>query len=101
VEGVADDPAPEAFAWELAGSTVNVRVRWWTQSKRSEMVHTQGWVIRAVKLALTQEGIDLPFPPMWFSCTIRRRRRTATAVASGTTGRQERTHRLLGTLMRW
>jgi small conductance mechanosensitive channel len=62
VEGVADDPAPEALAWELAGSTVNVRVRWWTHSKRSEVVHTQGRVIRAIKGALTEAGIDLPFP---------------------------------------
>jgi small conductance mechanosensitive channel len=62
VEGVADAPAPEALAWELAGSTVNVRVRWWTHSKRSEVVHTQGRVIRAIKGALTEAGIDLPFP---------------------------------------
>lgn len=62
VEGVADDPSPEAFAWELAGSTVNIRVRWWTHSKRSEVVHVQGRVIRAVKKALSEAGIDLPFP---------------------------------------
>jgi small conductance mechanosensitive channel len=62
LEGVAEDPAPEAFAWELAGSTVNVRVRWWTQSKRSEVVHTQGRVIATIKKALTDAGIDLPFP---------------------------------------
>ncbi len=42
VDGVAGDPPPEAFAWELAGSTVNVRVRWWTDSKRSDVVHVQG-----------------------------------------------------------
>ncbi|MBL0404107.1 mechanosensitive ion channel family protein [Microvirga aerilata] len=62
VDGVADDPSPEAFAWELAGSTVNIRVRWWTHSKRSEVVHVQGRVIRAVKKALSEAGIDLPFP---------------------------------------
>jgi small-conductance mechanosensitive channel len=62
VEGVADDPSPEAFAWELAGSTVDIRVRWWTHSKRSEVVHVQGRVIRAVKKALSEAGIDLPFP---------------------------------------
>jgi small-conductance mechanosensitive channel len=62
VEGVVQDPGPEAFAWELAGSTVNVRVRWWTLSKRSEVVHAQGRVIRAVKKAITEAGIDLPYP---------------------------------------
>ena len=62
VEGVAEDPPPEAFAWELAGSTVNVRVRWWTHSKRSDVVHAQGLVIRAMKKALSEAGIDLPYP---------------------------------------
>ncbi len=62
LDGVADDPAPEAFAWELAGSTVNVRVRWWTHSKRSDVVRAQGRVILAVKQALTGAGIDLPYP---------------------------------------
>ncbi len=62
VEGVAQDPPPEAFAWELDGSSVNLRVRWWTHSKRSEVVRTQGRVIRAMKSALSEAGIDLPFP---------------------------------------
>jgi small conductance mechanosensitive channel len=62
VEGVAQDPPPETFAWELSGSTVNLRVRWWTHSKRSEVVRTQGRVIRVMKQALGDAGIDLPFP---------------------------------------
>ncbi len=62
VEGVAEDPPPEAFAWELDSSTVNLRVRWWTHSKRSDVVHAQGRVIRAMKKALSEAGIDLPFP---------------------------------------
>jgi small conductance mechanosensitive channel len=62
VEGVAQDPAPEAFAWELSGSTVNLRARWWTHSKRSDVVHAQGRVIRVMKQALSEAGIDLPYP---------------------------------------
>jgi small-conductance mechanosensitive channel len=62
LEGVADDPPPEAFAWEIAGSSVNIRVRWWTHSKRSDVVHAQGRVVRAMKKALSDAGIDLPFP---------------------------------------
>ncbi|MBM1170547.1 mechanosensitive ion channel family protein [Microvirga arabica] len=61
VEGVAEDPAPEAFAWEIASSSINIRVRWWTHSKRSEVVRTQGRVVRAMKKALTEAEIDLPF----------------------------------------
>lgn len=60
--GVLKDPAPEAIPWDLAGSTVNLRVRWWTKSNRSHLVTSRGKVILAIKTALTQAGIDLPFP---------------------------------------
>jgi small-conductance mechanosensitive channel len=62
VEGVARDPAPEAIPWELAGSSVNVKVRWWSDSRRADVVLTQGRVISAVKAGLSESGIDLPFP---------------------------------------
>jgi small-conductance mechanosensitive channel len=62
VEGVAQDPAPEAIPWELDASTVNLKVRWWSDSKRTDVVHTRGRVIAAVKRALSEAGIDLPFP---------------------------------------
>ena len=55
-------PAPEAIPWELDGSSVNVRVRWWTKSVRNEVVASRGEVITALKSALTEAGIDLPFP---------------------------------------
>ncbi len=62
VDGVESDPAPEAVPWELAGSTVNLKVRWWTKSSRAKLVLVQGRVISAVKEALTEASIDLPFP---------------------------------------
>ena len=62
LDGVANDPPAEAIPWELAGSSVNVRVRWWTSSPRSDVVHARGPVIAAIKRALTKAGIDLPFP---------------------------------------
>jgi small-conductance mechanosensitive channel len=62
VEGVAQNPAPDALPWALDGSTVNIRVRWWTDSQRASVVHVHARVIRAVKQALSEAGIDLPFP---------------------------------------
>ena len=62
VEGVQQDPVPETLPWELAGSTVNIRVRWWTDSQRANVVHVRGRVITAIKDSLTANGIDLPFP---------------------------------------
>ena len=62
VEGVESDPAPEAFAWALDASSVNIKVRWWSDSQRASVVHVQGRVLSAVKRALSEAGIDLPFP---------------------------------------
>ena len=62
VEGVEREPAPEAIPWELAGSTVNIRLRWWTAPPQIDVVIMRGRVIRAVRRALAEAGIDLPFP---------------------------------------
>jgi small conductance mechanosensitive channel len=62
VPGVSEDPVPEAIPWELAGSSVNIKVRWWTRPQRAEVVHVRGRVIQAVQQALDHAGIDLPFP---------------------------------------
>ncbi len=62
VEGVEQDPAPEVIPWELDASTVNLKVRWWSASPRADVVQTRGRVVAAVKRALSEAGIDLPFP---------------------------------------
>lgn len=62
VEGVEREPAPEALPWALADSYVTIRVRWWTDSKRTNVVHTQAKVILALYEAAKANGIDLPFP---------------------------------------
>ncbi len=60
---VLDDPAPEVLVTELAGSSVNLRARWWINPpKRSEVVHSVDLVLEAAKKALVENGIDLPFP---------------------------------------
>lgn len=63
VEGVLADPAPDALIYELAGSTVNVRVRWWIRPpRRADALDTRDRVLRAIKQTLAENGIDLPFP---------------------------------------
>jgi small-conductance mechanosensitive channel len=62
VEGVESHPTPEAFAWTLAGSSVNIKVRWWSDPTQISVVRTQGRVIAAIKNALSAAGIDLPYP---------------------------------------
>lgn len=61
VDGVEKEPAPEALPWDLAASWVTIRARWWSDSLQTEVRHIRSDVIRAVKLALDEAGIDMPF----------------------------------------
>jgi small conductance mechanosensitive channel len=62
-EGVLQEPAPDALVMELAGSTVNIRARWWVKPpRRAEVLDLQDKVLTAIKKKLTANGIDLPFP---------------------------------------
>lgn len=62
IEGILKDPAPDVLTWDLAGSSVNLRVRWWSHPTRKRVVHLRDEVLRRVSGALLAEGIDLPFP---------------------------------------
>lgn len=62
VDGVLSDPAPDCLPWELDGSSVNLKARWWTQSARSDQVLVRARVILAIFEAAKARGIDLPFP---------------------------------------
>ncbi len=63
VHGVLADPPPEALVVDLAGSTVNIRARWWINPpRRTDVVASTDQALEAIKNALTVEGIDLPFP---------------------------------------
>ncbi len=62
VDGVLLDPAPDILTTELSDSSVNLKVRWWTPSTRSDVVSTTDTVVTAIKRALNRGGIDIPFP---------------------------------------
>lgn len=62
VEGVEADPAPEVLPWGLDASSVTLRARWWSASKRTDVVHLRARVILAIWQAASDHGIDLPFP---------------------------------------
>ena len=62
VEGVLEEPAPDVLTWDLAGSSVNLRVRWWTDPARGSVVQTRDRVLQRVAQAMAAGGIDLPFP---------------------------------------
>lgn len=63
VDAVLKDPAPDVLVMELAGSSVNVRARWWIQPpRRADDLYSRDQVLTAIKNKLTANGIDLPFP---------------------------------------
>lgn len=62
LQGILHEPAPEVIPWDLAGSSVNLRVRWWTEPTRIKVVLARGRVIAAVRNALTAAQIDMPYP---------------------------------------
>jgi len=62
VDGVKSDPAPEVIVQELAGSTVNLRARWWTEPDQASTIKAGSEVVASVKEALDEAGIDMPFP---------------------------------------
>ena len=63
VKSTLDDPPPEALVVDLAGSSVNIRVRWWINPpQRVDVMVSTDEVLTAVKNKLSANGIDLPFP---------------------------------------
>jgi len=61
--GVIETPASDAIVVELAGSTVNIRARWWVAPpRRADVLDLQDRVLTNIKNKLTANGIDLPFP---------------------------------------
>ncbi len=62
VEGVLSDPPPSVVATTFADSSVTLRARWWTGSRRADMMRVRDRVIPAVRRKLGENGIDLPYP---------------------------------------
>ena len=62
VEGVEAEPAPEVLPWGLDDSTVTLRARWWTDSKRTHVAHIQARVIQTIYETARDHAIDLPYP---------------------------------------
>ena len=62
IEGVLKDPGPWVYVTELAGSSVNLTVYFWTDDSQREQLRVSDQVATGIKLALDKAGIDMPFP---------------------------------------
>ncbi|MNS71860.1 Small-conductance mechanosensitive channel [compost metagenome] len=60
--GVLDEPAPWLRTVELAPSSVNLEVFYWTKAQQHEVLQVGDAVATAIKYALDAAGIDMPFP---------------------------------------
>ena len=60
VEGVRDDPGPDAQAQDVADFAKVVRVRWWTDPQQAATIATASRVRLAVEAALRDAGFTLP-----------------------------------------
>jgi len=62
-DGVITDGRPvQIFAREFNSSSIDFEVTWWTDSKPVDIRSSRDQVVAAVKRALDEAGIEIPFP---------------------------------------
>lgn len=61
-EGVLSDPGPWVYVSQLAPSSVNLNIYFWTESRQAKVLAMTDSVTTRVKTALDQAHIDLPYP---------------------------------------
>jgi small-conductance mechanosensitive channel len=61
-ETVASDRDVEIFPHAFGASSIDIEVTWWTDPKPLDVRRSRGEVVTAVKKALDDAGIEIPFP---------------------------------------
>ncbi|NNU15195.1 mechanosensitive ion channel family protein [Parvularcula sp. ZS-1/3] len=56
------DKKPQVFAAEFGASSINFNVRWWARPEPLDMHESRDKVVQAIKEALDNAGIEIPFP---------------------------------------
>lgn len=62
VEGVIDNPTPEIDLVNFGDSSIDFVVRYWTAPQKREVRHVQTKAILAIKKALDEANINIPYP---------------------------------------
>lgn len=62
LEEVRKDRPVEVFAQEFNSSSVDFLVRYWTEARPRDLRETKSIAVRAIKKALDEAGIEIPFP---------------------------------------
>ena len=68
LEGVESGKPVETYAREFNDSSIDFTVRWWAGSTQLHMHQSRDRVVRAIKRAFEEAGIEIPFPQRvhWF-----------------------------------
>ena len=74
VEGVADQPPPAVLVGELAASTINLELLWWTGPEQAQVRRTRDRVLAAVVAAYDDAEIEMPTDIVLVDTTDRTRR---------------------------
>jgi small conductance mechanosensitive channel len=61
-EGVLNEPEPSIFVAELAPSSVNFNIFFWTNSHQTTLLKVSDSAMTGIKRALDDAGIDIPYP---------------------------------------
>jgi len=61
-ETVEEQPEPQVLVDELGGSSVNLKLRGWTDNRRANIVSAGSEVTQLVKEKYDEAGIDIPYP---------------------------------------
>jgi small conductance mechanosensitive channel len=61
-EHTEDSPEPQVLVNELGGSSVNLKLRGWTDTRKANVVKASSELTQLIKDRYDDEGIDIPYP---------------------------------------
>ena len=64
VDEILKDPAPQIICWELGSTSLEMKVRWWINSERSEEIISRSRAVQAIKEACDANDIDPTDPQL-------------------------------------
>jgi small-conductance mechanosensitive channel len=85
LDSVADDRPVQVFAQAFGSSSIDFEVAWWTGSRPIDVRRSRDQVVAAIKRALDEAGIEIPFPYR----TLTFKEPLALARAKGSAGEED------------
>ena len=66
LDEIMSDPAPQVLCWSLGATSMEMKVRWWTDSARADEVISRARVVQAIKETFELNDIDPTDPDLVF-----------------------------------